>query len=593
MRGLPVGDAYVSFIPNDETFVQQWYDGVYDPLEADVVQISAGEVTPDINAALERGVTVAGTVRLPDGSAPQPFGVEVSAVDKYGQEQLLNLEWDENGGYRTATPLSPGLWTFKFFGITDVMYTGGYLGGELHAWDATWIYLEPNTNAGSYDFDLTWGGVVGGQITDADDNPAVGADVFLYRSGAEFQQTSADENGNYYFPNIPVGEYVLAAQANATEGINESQLWPFICTGGAFNLDDAETFEVTPRDTTFADLHFVEGGILHVMVTNPDGGYYDFYRDDVAAVPVPVTNDGKVIFFAPSYPNQEGPPNVGEEGLWYILAPGTYTLVGVPVFTDFNPNVETPNLRRTFAGGGFGRGGAQTVQVRAGQIAELSVQMVEDGYTIAGSAATESGDAAPAMAMLVDANGFIAGVYVTFVGDGIPLRENNFEIKGAPNGSYRLMAQIDQEAYFLSTWYPDVATPGMVIENMHAPQGAEAVNVAGTDVGDVNIIVQTAGDVHSVPTEEPAMASGYTLEEIYPNPFNGFARITFALPGAGQVRVKLFDLTGREVSLVAEGRFAAGTNHLTIDAGSLPAGVYLVKAETNGWSAVRKAVLVK
>jgi hypothetical protein len=65
----------------------------------------------------------------------------------------------------------------------------------------------------------------------------------------------------------------------------------------------------------------------------------------------------------------------------------------------------------------------------------------------------------------------------------------------------------------------------------------------------------------------------YTLSS-YPNPFNPTTTITYQLPEAGYVMLKVFDIMGREVALLQDGMKGAGSYTATFDASRLTSGIY-------------------
>jgi hypothetical protein len=87
--------------------------------------------------------------------------------------------------------------------------------------------------------------------------------------------------------------------------------------------------------------------------------------------------------------------------------------------------------------------------------------------------------------------------------------------------------------------------------------------------------------------------SSFILSEPYPNPFNGMVTVEFTQDRPGWVRVEVYDLAGRLVEVPADGRFAAGEQHLTWDAAGKPAGSYLIQARHERGMASRMVTLVK
>jgi hypothetical protein len=67
---------------------------------------------------------------------------------------------------------------------------------------------------------------------------------------------------------------------------------------------------------------------------------------------------------------------------------------------------------------------------------------------------------------------------------------------------------------------------------------------------------------------------------VYPNPVGAFAQSTVAvaLAEAADVRVAVYDVLGRRVAVLHEGPLAAGAHRLALEARTLPAGVYVVRA---------------
>jgi pectate lyase len=85
----------------------------------------------------------------------------------------------------------------------------------------------------------------------------------------------------------------------------------------------------------------------------------------------------------------------------------------------------------------------------------------------------------------------------------------------------------------------------------------------------------------------------FALNQNYPNPFNPATMIRYQIPMSGHVRLKVFDLLGREVaSLVNEQKFA-GTYSATFYADHLPSGMYFVQMNAGTFLATRKMLLLK
>ncbi|HRI85576.1 MAG TPA: T9SS type A sorting domain-containing protein [Ignavibacteria bacterium] len=85
----------------------------------------------------------------------------------------------------------------------------------------------------------------------------------------------------------------------------------------------------------------------------------------------------------------------------------------------------------------------------------------------------------------------------------------------------------------------------------------------------------------------------YVLNQNYPNPFNPSTKIAYSNPVSGNVTIKIFDITGREIkSLINEFR-NAGSYEVEFDGSRLASGVYYYKLETNNFSETKKMILIK
>ena len=80
---------------------------------------------------------------------------------------------------------------------------------------------------------------------------------------------------------------------------------------------------------------------------------------------------------------------------------------------------------------------------------------------------------------------------------------------------------------------------------------------------------------------------------VSPNPMGGTGRVTFGLARSGPVRVEVFDLNGRRISVLADGVLGAGPQHVAWETGSLRAGLYVVRLSTSGRQEAVRAVLVR
>lgn len=84
-----------------------------------------------------------------------------------------------------------------------------------------------------------------------------------------------------------------------------------------------------------------------------------------------------------------------------------------------------------------------------------------------------------------------------------------------------------------------------------------------------------------------------SLKQNHPNPFNPSTSISFTLEAAGELRLSVFDLLGKEVAVLADGHWAAGTHTVTFDGSAQPSGVYVYRLECGDHVSTRTMHLVK
>ncbi|MCX6153180.1 MAG: T9SS type A sorting domain-containing protein [Candidatus Kapabacteria bacterium] len=90
-------------------------------------------------------------------------------------------------------------------------------------------------------------------------------------------------------------------------------------------------------------------------------------------------------------------------------------------------------------------------------------------------------------------------------------------------------------------------------------------------------------------------ASGYFLFDCSPNPFDESTNIKFVLQQAGQVKLTISDISGRELMVLADKLFDAGTSEIKFKTGdyNLMNGTYFYSISVNGFKDTKKMVLMK
>lgn len=94
-----------------------------------------------------------------------------------------------------------------------------------------------------------------------------------------------------------------------------------------------------------------------------------------------------------------------------------------------------------------------------------------------------------------------------------------------------------------------------------------------------------------------SQARTFTLSQNYPNPFNPQTAISYKLQAVSEVSLKVFDVLGKEVSTLVDGRQASGNYSVRFNAAGLSSGVYFYRLSVGGQAGsfveTKKMLLVK
>lgn len=85
----------------------------------------------------------------------------------------------------------------------------------------------------------------------------------------------------------------------------------------------------------------------------------------------------------------------------------------------------------------------------------------------------------------------------------------------------------------------------------------------------------------------------FSLSQNYPNPFNPSTNISFELPKAGLVQLKVYNLLGQEVASLVNGRMNSGNHTVKFDASRHSSGVYIYRLVSGDQSITKKMMLIK
>ncbi len=85
----------------------------------------------------------------------------------------------------------------------------------------------------------------------------------------------------------------------------------------------------------------------------------------------------------------------------------------------------------------------------------------------------------------------------------------------------------------------------------------------------------------------------FFLSNNYPNPFNSSTTVDFNLTNPGFVDMSVWDMSGKQISIIKSGNFSSGFHKVTWNAANFSAGTYLIRLQTGQISTFRQITLLK
>lgn len=163
-------------------------------------------------------------------------------------------------------------------------------------------------------------------------------------------------------------------------------------------------------------------------------------------------------------------------------------------------------------------------------------------------------------------------------------------VEGDEAGALQGLARWTPEGWSL----PDGGIDGMV----------RSLALVGTDLyvggrferagGESSMNVALLNTAVDLPVEHQRFVASFRLDQNYPNPFSSGTSISFTLSRPERnVELAIYDLLGREVSILAEGPMPAGSHTVDFEAGRLSPGLYLYRLSTGGAQEVRQMIVVR
>jgi hypothetical protein len=172
----------------------------------------------------------------------------------------------------------------------------------------------------------------------------------------------------------------------------------------------------------------------------------------------------------------------------------------------------------------------------------------------------------------------------------------DYLLKGLRPGNYFLLAlcaPLNDHEYKFATWHGGITADIdsiLVATKFNPPVGADMVTVGEGMTSGIDFRFSITGAQPG--TGGSVMPATYSLEQNYPNPFNPVTRIRYHLPSQALVKLAVYDILGRQVSVLVHEQKHAGQYEVLFDASRLASGVYFYRLSAGGYVETKKLMLL-
>lgn len=187
-----------------------------------------------------------------------------------------------------------------------------------------------------------------------------------------------------------------------------------------------------------------------------------------------------------------------------------------------------------------------------------------------------------------------------------PVYQNNYYFTNLGGGQYRvnfLAKQTQTNAGFFPipimikmSFATGADTTVKVMNNVNNQWFSFTFNRQPTSVVfDPNneIVIKSASLIMSTEENISSIPAKFELKQNYPNPFNPVTSIEYDIPKNSNVKITVYDNTGKEVSVLVNEFKQAGKYSSSFNAMNLSSGVYFYRIQAEDYSEVKKMTLLK
>jgi len=215
VEGLATGSYKVEFSPEFESslnYVTQYYNDESSLTTANQVSVTDGNTTKEINAELQVGGEIKGTVT--EASTHKDLeGIEVTAFQASGEESLVRSATTNKSGEYTIAGLATDHYKVSFSPgfVSNLNYVAQYYDGRSSFASAESVEVVQEHVKAGIDAEMQVGGEISGTVTDAYTHAALkNAQVVALGAGEAVDGFAfTNESGQYTITGLTTGSYEI------------------------------------------------------------------------------------------------------------------------------------------------------------------------------------------------------------------------------------------------------------------------------------------------------------------------------------------------------------------------------------------------
>jgi hypothetical protein len=188
--------------------------------------------------------------------------------------------------------------------------------------------------------------------------------------------------------------------------------------------------------------------------------------------------------------------------------------------------------------------------------------------------------------------------YPTLGAINVPINPVCFNWMNVAGIRYRLQVSTDQNFPAWAIVYdqivdaPPTCVYGLVTGLTYYWRIATSYEPSGPFGGWVTLYF-TAGNPVGITPINGEIPKMYALGQSYPNPFNPSTKIKFDVPKEGNVKISVYDITGKEMKNLVNQAVKPGTYEIDFNGSNLSTGVYFYTMISGDFVQTKKMMLIK